>query len=73
MLLTVAAVFARQDMVKMMGQGNIILMQQAVLTLLLRPLSDATFQLAGCIWKACRATATTRWQGEHALRSRRGG
>jgi hypothetical protein len=37
----VAAVFARQDMVNVMGQGNIILMQQAVLTLLLRPLSDA--------------------------------
>jgi hypothetical protein len=40
----VAAVFARQDMVKMMGQGNIILMQQAILASLLRTLSDAPTQ-----------------------------
>jgi hypothetical protein len=43
----VAAVFAWQDMVNMMGQGNIILMEQAVLTLLLRSLSDAPTQRDG--------------------------
>ena len=43
----VAAVFARQDMVNMMRQGDIILMQQAVLALLLGPLSDAPTQRHG--------------------------
>ena len=58
----VAAVFARQDMVNMMGQGNIILMEQAVLTLLLCPLSDAPTQRDGDV------------NGRHAgLLRRRGG
>jgi len=43
----VAAVLARQDMVNMMRQGDIVLMQQAVLASLLRSLSDAPTQCDG--------------------------
>lgn len=43
----VATVLAWQDVVNMMGQGDIILMQQAVLALSLRPLSDAPTQRDG--------------------------
>jgi hypothetical protein len=44
---SVAAVLARQDMVNMMRQRNIILMQQAVLAPLLCTLSDAPTQRDG--------------------------
>lgn len=58
----VATVFAWQDMVNMMGQGDIILMEQAVLTSLLRPLPDVSTQRDGDV------------NGRHAeLLRRRGG
>ena len=58
----VAAVFARQDMVNMVGQGDIILMEQAVLAPPLRPLPDVPTQRHGDV------------HGRHAgLLRRRGG
>ena len=57
-----AAVFARQDMVNMVGQGDIILMEQAVLAPPLRPLPDVPTQRHGDV------------NGRHAgLLRRRGG
>jgi hypothetical protein len=55
----VATMFTWQDVVNMVGQGDIILMEQAVLTLLLRTLSDAPTQRhgnverghAGLLWR----------------------
>ena len=57
-----ATVFARQDMVNMVGQGNIILMEQAIFAPPLRPLPDVPTQRHGDV------------NGRHAgLLRRRGG
>ena len=69
-----AAVFAWQDMVNMMGQGDIVLMQQAVLALLLCSLSDAPTQRdrdvngrhAGLL-RRCSGKASTRLEEQEEM------
>ena len=70
----VATVLARQDMVNMMGQGDIVLMQQTVFAPLLRSLSDAPTQRDGNVdgghaglLRRCGGKASPRFEEQEEM------